>query len=405
MASDKKALHIQVAEKLIDQLKAGTAPWQKPWNADGLPAFELPFNALTGNRYKGINTFSLLLSGFDDPRWLTFKQAASNNWQVKKGEKGTPIQFVKVTDRITKTDENGKPILDENKKPIKITVKRDKPIITSAWVFNASQIDGIPELNKVREQDWNPIERAEQLIAATGSVIVHKLGDNAHYSPYFDQITMPLREQFAEAAKYYATILHELGHWTGHKDRLDRSLINKFGSETYAREELRAEIASMLLGQELRIGHDPGQHAAYVDDWVSVLEDNPFEIHAAAADAEKIYSYLINFERNREISQQEVRDFTSQITAPEGNTGYLTLGDAISYNDVIYRVLGHLKQGRLRMEESASGRIFILSKADNLYHSLTEAKNNPVKEQTIIQKPNADVDQQAEASTGHYIRR
>mgnify|MGYP003945164749 CR=1 FL=1 len=404
MANDKKALHVQVAEKLIEQLKAGTAPWQKPWNANGVPAFELPFNAVTGNRYKGINTFSLLLGGFDDPRWLTFKQAAANDWQVRKGEKGTPIQFVKVTDRITKTDENGKPVLDENKKPIKITVKRDKPVITNAWVFNASQVDGIPELKKAGELGWSPIERAENLIAATKSVIVHKLGDNAHYNPFFDQITMPLREQFDEAAKYYATILHELGHWTGHKERLDRSLINTFGSETYAREELRAEIASMLLGQELRIGHDPGQHVAYVDDWISVLEDNPFEIHSAAADAEKIFNYLVGFERNREIRHQDGA-VDLHATVPEESPKYLTIGDAITYNDTIYKVLGHLKQGRLRIEESGSGQVFILSRADNLYHSLTEAKNENASPQTNIRETKADVEHQAEINAKHYVRR
>lgn len=87
---------------------------------------------------------------------------------------------------------------------------------------------------------------------------------------------MPLKEQFDAADKYYATVLHELGHWTGHKDRLDRSILNTFGSEGYAREELCAEIASLLIGQEFKIGHDPEQHAAYVNSWIKLLQDNPF---------------------------------------------------------------------------------------------------------------------------------
>ena len=97
---------------------------------------------------------------------------------------------------------------------------------------------------------------------ASGAQIRHHAGDGAYYAPAIDAIHMPNRERFHDAAGYYATALHELGHWTGHETRLARDLSNPFGSEGYAREELRAEIASMILGDELGIGHDPGQHAA-----------------------------------------------------------------------------------------------------------------------------------------------
>lgn len=381
MANDKtkdkiKALHIQVAEKLIEQLKAGTAPWQKPWNSDNLPAFELPYNAVTGNRYKGINTFSLLMGGYEDPRWMTFNQAAANDWKVKKGEKASLIQFVKATDLVAKRDEQGKPVLNEEGKPVKIMVKLDKPIITTAWVFNAAQVDGIQALQKTERQDlgWDPIERAEKLIGASGAEIFHKSGDRAFYSPFRDKITMPLKQQFDAPDKYYATLLHELGHWTGHKDRLDRSIMNKFGTESYAREELRAEIASLLIGQELRIGHDPGQHSAYVDSWIKVLQDTPFEIHAAAADAERIFNYLTGLEQKREIKAEEI---------PAVNVKHLSTGDQISYNDTTYKVQGHLKQGRLRMEDTHTGNTFVLSKNDGLYSSLLEAKLNPEKQKQI----------------------
>lgn len=116
-----KPLHVQVAEKLIEQLKKGTAPWQKPWGTSNLPSFELPYNAVSGNRYKGINTMSLLVADFQDPRWMTFNQAASQDWRVKKGEKGSLIQFVKLNDLLTKRDEQGKPVLDGNGKTIKGT--------------------------------------------------------------------------------------------------------------------------------------------------------------------------------------------------------------------------------------------------------------------------------------------
>ena len=113
---------------------------------------------------------------------------------------------------------------------------------------------------------------------------------------------MPERGQFPSADNYYATALHELGHWTGHPSRLDRDLSNPFGSEGYAKEELRAEISSMILGNELGIGHDPGQHVAYVGSWIKVLQEDPLEIFRAAADAEKIQAFVLAFE------QQQVQD-------------------------------------------------------------------------------------------------
>ena len=401
MANEKtndkiKALHIQVAGKLIEQLKAGTAPWQKPWTSDNLPAFELPYNAVTGNRYKGINTFSLLMGGYEDPRWMTFNQAAANDWKVKKDEKASLIQFVKATDLVAKRDEQGKPVLNEDGKPVKITVKLDRPIITTAWVFNAAQVDGIHVLQKPERKDlgWDPIERAENLIGASGADVFHKAGDRAFYSPFRDKITMPLKQQFDAPDKYYATLLHELGHWTGHKDRLDRSIMNKFGTESYAREELRAEIASLLIGQELRIGHDPGQHTAYVDSWIKVLQDTPFEIHAAAADAERIFNYLTGLEQKREIKAKET---------PAINVKTLSTGDQISYNDTTYKVQGHLKQGRLRMEDTQTGNTFVLSRNDGLYGSLLEAKLNPEKQNHIgAEMP---VSEERETAAAYGIRR
>lgn len=381
MANEKaKPLHVQVAEKLIEQLKAGTAPWQKPWGSSNLPTFELPYNAVTGNRYKGINTMSLLIADYQDPRWMTFNQAASQDWKVKKGEKGSLIQFVKLTDFLTKRDEQGKPVLDGDGKPQKVQVKLSKPIITSAWVFNAAQVDGLEPLKQpeIADLGWDPLERAEKLITSSGAAIEHKAGDRAFYSPFRDQITMPLREQFNAPDKYYATLLHELGHWTGHTSRLDRSIMNKFGTEDYAREELRAEIASLLIGQELRIGHDPGQHTAYVESWIKMLTDTPFEIHAAAADAEKILGYLIELERKREIKTTQV---LADPLTEKGVTSIrsLSMGDEIPYNDTVFKVLGHVKQGRMRMEDLGSGNSFVLSKSDVLYNSLLSAKREALR--------------------------
>lgn len=408
MSSDKvKALHVQVAEKLIEQLKAGTAPWQKPWSIDNVPAFELPYNAVTGNRYKGINTFSLLLNGYEDPRWMTFNQASANDWKVKKGEKASLIQFVKTTDLVAKRDESGKPVLNAEGKPVKVSVKLDRPIITTAWVFNAAQVNGIPALQKqdISALGWDPVERAEKLIASSAANINHVAGDRAFYSPFRDKITMPLKAQFDAPDKYYATLLHELGHWTGHKERLDRSIMNKFGTEAYAREELRAEIASLLIGQDLRIGHDPGQHTAYVDSWIKVLQDTPFEIHAAAADAEKIFNYLTGLEQKREIKAVVQPESEDQLPIKSTASKYLSAGDEIAYNDTTYKVQGHLKQGRLRMEDLGTGQHFVLSKNDVMYSSLLDAKQHPEKQARVTAEAEIQVAQEAETVAAYGIRR
>jgi antirestriction protein ArdC len=379
MATEKKALHVEVAEKLIEALKAGTAPWQRPWNSKGLPAFQLPYNAITGNRYQGINTLSLMMSGRNDPRWMTFKQADENGWQIQKGSRSTAIQYIKLYEQRTKRDEQGKIVTDEMGNPVKITVKLNRPIITGAAVFNAEQINGIPQLvmPDISTLGWEPLERAEQIIKSSGAEIQHIAGNRAFYSPFNDSITLPLKQQFDEPGKYYATALHELGHWTGHQSRLDRKLLNSFGTPDYAREELRAEIASLLVGDELRIGHDPGQHTAYVDSWISILQDHPFEIHSAAADAEKIYTYLLELERKRNMELIAFAD-NKKLSAH-----LLTEDDHISYNGTIFKVNENLKNGRLKMEDLSTGQHFILSREDLLYKNLLAAKKQQPEVLTI----------------------
>ncbi len=303
MDKSRKAYHEQVAESLIAQLKQGTAPWQKPW-LPGDPLLSFPHNPTTQKRYRGINALYLMSQDYADPRWLTYKQAAGLGAQVRKGEKSTWIQYWKFTDERIRKDDNGKLVLNSDGKPVKETVKLERPRVFYASVFNAEQIDNLPELI-IEPPNWNPIERAELILHASNAEIEHGEYDRAFYRPVTDRIHLPHKHQFETPDRYYATALHELGHWTGHESRLNRDLVHPFGSEGYAREELRAEIASMLLGHELGIGHDPGQHAAYVASWIKALEEDPTEIFRAAADAEKIQDYVLAFDRQQELVEQE----------------------------------------------------------------------------------------------------
>ncbi|WP_419652536.1 zincin-like metallopeptidase domain-containing protein [Thiolapillus sp.] len=298
--SYKKPYYEQVADKLIEQLKKGTAPFQKPWEPGNLA---MPHNPVSGARYKGSNAFWLQMQEREDPRWMTYKQAQSIGAQVRKGEKGTLIQYWKFTEEKIKRDANGKPVIGADGKKVKQTTKLDKPRAFSASVFNAEQIDGLPELKKV-EPRWDRHERAEKILAASAANISHDQEDRAFYSPSTDKIHLPTKEQFPTADNYYAVALHELGHWTGHPSRLDRDLTGSFGSEKYAKEELRAEISSLMVGDELGIGHDPSNHAAYVNSWVKVLQDDPKEILRAARDAEAIKDYILSSEQKKTATVQ-----------------------------------------------------------------------------------------------------
>lgn len=306
----KRPFHEQVAETLIAQLERGVAPWQRPWSP-GEPSTFLPHNPTTGKRYRGINAMFLMAQGRSDTRWLTYKQATAAGAQVRRGERGTPIQYWKFSDEEVKRDAKGEIVRDQAGEPVKVQVKLERPRVFTAVVFNGEQIDGMPEMDRVtkvpslggdQEGDSPALQRAEQVLKASGARIHHG-GNGAFYRPSSDDIHMPDKSRFAGPAGYYATALHELGHWTGHESRLGRDLAHPFGSEGYAKEELRAEIASMILGDELGIGYDPGQHAAYVKSWIKVLRDDSMEIFRAAADAEKIQEYVLGLEQKQEIAQ------------------------------------------------------------------------------------------------------
>ncbi|WP_176331816.1 zincin-like metallopeptidase domain-containing protein [Burkholderia vietnamiensis] len=367
----KKPFHEVVAEKLIEQLKAGTAPWQRPWEP-GQPNAYLPFNPTTGKRYKGINAIHLMAQGRSDGRWMTYKQAAAVGAQVRRGEKGTPVQYWKFSEEQDKLDDNGRPVLDAKGQPVKETVMLERPRVFFATVFNAEQIDGLPPLTPPKEQTWNAVERAEHILNASGAKITHAPGDRAFYRPSTDSITLPERGQFPSADRYYATALHELGHWTGHPSRLDRDMAHPFGSEGYAKEELRAEIASMILGDELGIGHDPGQHAAYVASWIKVLQDEPMEVFRAAADAEKIHDYVLAFEQKQ--VQEQTQQQTQQPEAFFDSIGMLRKWDTADMMPEDWQGIAKTNEGAfVYVGREGEERTFTVLKATTLDQAQEEA--------------------------------
>ena len=307
----RRPVHEEFAEKIIERLKEGTAPWQQPWHPGKTIA--APHNPASGTVYRGMNRVHLALSGYDDPRWMTLRQANEKDMRIIPGSKATPVvyfQFSKEQDRL---GEDGKPIFGEDGKPEKMTVELDKPIMRFAHVFNAEQIEGMPPLELTDKAfEWEPVEKAENILAASSANINHDQSNRAFYRYGTDSIHLPPRENFEDPGLYYGTALHELGHWTRHSSRLDREN-GPFGSEMYAREELRAEIASWMLGQDIGIPHDPEHHASYVNSWVKALEDDPYEIVRACRDAEQIKEYILGLEMKKELAQEQT------VQRPERN--------------------------------------------------------------------------------------
>lgn len=292
--------------KLIAELEAGTAPWQKPW-AD---RHALPYNATTDKPYRGVNSLYLSITemqrGYDDPRWATYRQAQEAGWQVRKGEKGTGIEYWKHTETVEVLDDSGRPATRE--------VRLERPRVFYATVFNAKQMDGVPSLESTRKSyEWDPNERAEAILKASGAKLLHDQSTQAFYVPVRDTIHLPRKDQFPNESAYYGTALHELGHWTGHASRLDRDLSGKFGSESYAKEELRAELSSYFTSDQLGVAHDTNRHAAYVESWIKALKNDKNEIFRAARDAEKITDFILDSQRSRGAEHE------SAPTSPEAS--------------------------------------------------------------------------------------
>ncbi|TWI09385.1 ArdC family protein [Aerolutibacter ruishenii] len=268
------------AAVLIAEMEKGHSflPFLKP----GDPALVngLPYNPTTGKPYRGGNMVMLwiagMVDGYEDRRWLTYKQAQAIGAQVRKGAKSVPLRYVIFPDK-----EEGQGVIMSSK---------PRPFFFN--VFNAEQIDGMPAAPS--REALAPEQRnaqCEALLRGSGAEIVHGTA-SPHYAPGSDRIGLPHPERFVSYEAYLATALHELAHWTGHPSRLNRDLSGAFGSLSYAREEMVAETASHILAVELGIGHDVSQHAAYLSMWIKIAQEEPGYLYQAAASAEKVCDFL-----------------------------------------------------------------------------------------------------------------
>ena len=276
-----------LTDKVIAALEAGTAPWRKPWNSDACGGSTAPVNAATGHRYRGVNQFVLGMSpvalGSGDPRWCSYRQASARGWQVRKGEKATPVYFYKPIEVADKSGDGA----GETKRI---------PVLRVFSLFHASQVDGVPDFAPpfATKTVVERVEDAETILAAS-RVRVRIGGDRAFYHPALDFIQLPPDEAFESPAARAATALHELAHASGHPSRLNRDLTGRFGSSAYSREELRAELASLLVGCEIGLPTDIPNHASYIRSWIANLNEDKREFFHAAAEAQRIADYILSF--------------------------------------------------------------------------------------------------------------
>lgn len=279
-------LYQSVTDRIVAALDAGAPPWICPWS--GGPGASAPANLSSGRLYRGINVlllnFETMLCGYDNNRWLTYRQAQALGAQVRRGEQGTPVVFFKLMELEGAADSaNARARTDP----------KVVPLLRSFTVFNAAQVEGLPEelLPPPPSADWSPVDEAEAVLTQSGAHLRHG-GDRAFYSPVMDLIQMPEQSRFDSASAYYRVALHELTHWSGHQTRCNRPLQGRQHIEAYAFEELVAEIGSAFL-----CGHCglPGslQHASYVQAWLQALRNDRRLIFTAAAQAQKAADYLL----------------------------------------------------------------------------------------------------------------
>lgn len=289
-----------VTERIRNAMKAGVKPWRKEWESNGSTPRGLsmqPSNLKTQTRYAGINLMTLFCTQLENQYptslWLSGKQAKDLGGNIRKGEKGTPVLWCSPITKCAECHENLKK--DQEQCP-----KCRADVYTgSTWrfytVFNHAQTEGIelPETQAPPElSEFQRIQQAEAFLKKSGARIGHG-GDRAYYSPSLDSIQLPWPTQFTSEPAYYATALHELGHWTGHESRMARDFTGSKGASAYAFEELVAELIAAFTSAILGVDSDIENHASYLDHWVKIVEEKPSALIEACSKASKAVDYLM----------------------------------------------------------------------------------------------------------------
>ena len=336
----------QFADMIIKSIETSSSVWEKGWHSSikGLP---IPNNPFTGTRYKGINAgalgLSAILNGYDSMEFMTFNQVKELGGFVQKGQKALKVSFAFYLEKLdneklnSASDEVKKRYDDEISKLSQSQLKKlDNDgilyIARSFPVFNLSQCSNIDESKLENLHIKHKIPKAEEFerlqfvenpfiesILQNSNIEIKFGGNHAFYNPNSDYIQLPPKEQFKSIAQYYSTALHELGHATGHKNRLNRDLSGGFGSEKYAKEELRAEIYSLIQAFDLGLDYNLLNHGSYLKSWNALLKSDKNEIKLAIKDALDINRFV----RKEWYPKENTLTKTNEKTHTLGNSAPL----------------------------------------------------------------------------------
>ena len=299
---NKEEYRQEMAEAFANVLEEKGLEWRKEWTGTGGSA---PHNGITKACYRGSNAFWLslvaMMKGYTDPRWVTMIQIMDKDakyhpkqkWHLKAGSKATYVEYwypFDLKDKKALTWDQYKDELKNGRKPeeFKLSTKYTA-------VFNACDIEGIPEITAPLNENIQMDEMVRRLSDGMGVPILLDGGDQAYYSPHQDKIHLPTPGSFENEYAFNATALHELSHSTGHPTRLNRPQTGMFGTAQYAYEELVAEMCSCFMGTELQTEATPqhiDNHKAYVQSWIQAITEKPETLVKAIRDAQAAANYM-----------------------------------------------------------------------------------------------------------------
>lgn len=370
-----------LTEKVLKNLETG-AIWQPEWATPGTPS-----SGVTGKSYKGMNALLLTMisaeRGYADNRWVTFNQMKAKGWRFKEdGSGGTvakgkavPIEFYELRDKNTKNTFD-KHVLDPLAPGEKVEYLNTfvYPVRRTYYVYNASLVDGMPNIKRKEFTEKEETQLAEKLLNywdENESKIIYG-GTEAFYRRSTDEINVPDRNMFKSANDFYSTVFHELAHSTGHESRLNRKQAGRYGEEDYAVEELRAEISALFLQMELGVKLTDGSirnNAGYIGAWAKEIKKDPDYLFHAIADADRISDYA--------IAKAKIKDSNEQLTNRAVPKSNLTESDKTILN---------------RLEKGAYGKEFIeLYSGKKKYLFAKNTENAIIRRIALYAKTSEDV--------------
>lgn len=300
----RRDIHREITDRIVAAMERGAAAFEMPWHRGGITQGR-PANALSRHPYRGVNVLVLWVAaevhGYRSGYWGTYNHWKALGAQVRKGEKASFVVFYKEAARNAQEKEEEQ--TEETGKIIYLLAR-------SFRVFNADQVRGWVPPEQTRKGEAEVLRQADEFVRQTGAVIRHG-GDIASYQPTGDYIAMPDHSRFrgtnagSATEGYYATLFHELTHWTAHRDRMDRDLTGRFGDNAYAMEELVAELGAAFLCADLCVSNTPrADHAGYLANWLEVLKSDKKAIFTAASRAHQATEYLASLRQEKGVQDE-----------------------------------------------------------------------------------------------------